>query len=35
MHAKGAEMIDCIPSSNSMDWIDIEPENKKIEVRLK
>jgi hypothetical protein len=34
-YAKGTEMIDCIPSSDSMDWIEIEPENKKIEIRLK
>jgi len=34
-YSKGTEMIDCIPSSDSMDWIDIEPENKKIEIRLK
>lgn len=34
-YSKGTEMIDCIPSSDSMDWIDIEPEHKKIEIRLK
>ena len=34
-YAKGTEMLDCIPSSNSMEWIDIEPENKKIEITLK
>ncbi|MEH6765710.1 MAG: DUF4157 domain-containing protein [Aequorivita antarctica] len=34
-YAKGTEMIDCIPSSDSMNWIDIEPENKRIEIRLK
>jgi len=35
LYAKGTEMMDCIPSSDSMDWIDIEPENKRIEIRLK
>jgi hypothetical protein len=34
-YSKGTEMIGCIPSSDSMDWIDIEPEHKKIEIRLK
>jgi hypothetical protein len=33
-YSKGTEMIDCIPSSESMDWIDIEPEKKKIGIRL-
>ncbi|QNR23843.1 hypothetical protein [Croceimicrobium hydrocarbonivorans] len=33
--AKGAEMLDCIPSSDSMNWIDIEPQNRRIVIRLK
>lgn len=34
-YSKGAEMVDCIPGSGSVDWINIEPENKRIEIRLK
>jgi hypothetical protein len=34
-YAKGSSMIDCIPSDDSMDWITVDLENKKIEIRLK
>ncbi len=34
-YAKGTNLIDCIPSEESMGWIDIDIENKKIQVRLK
>jgi hypothetical protein len=34
-YAKGASLIDCIPSDETMDWIDIDIENKIIEIRLK
>ena len=33
--SKGTEMIDCIPSADTMDWIEIDIETKKIEIRLK
>lgn len=34
-YAKGSSMVDCIPGAESMDWITLDVENKKIEVRLK
>ncbi len=34
-YAKGSCMIDCIPSNESMNWIDIDIANRKIEIRLK
>ena len=34
-YAKGASLIDCIPSEESMDWIDIDTKNKTIEIRLR
>jgi hypothetical protein len=34
-YAKGTSMIDCIPGKESMDWITLDVENRKIEVRLK
>ena len=34
-YAKGREMIDCIPESNSLNWITIDKENKYIEIQLK
>ena len=34
-YAKGEEMIECILSAESMDWIDIDIKSKKIELRLK
>lgn len=34
-YAKGTSMIDCIPSDESMDWINIDVNNRKIEIRLK
>lgn len=34
-YAKGSSIIDCIPSDDSMDWITLDTENKKIEIRLK
>lgn len=33
-YAKGTSITDCIPSTESMDWIDIDTKNKKIELRL-
>ena len=33
--AKGTPMNDCIPSSDSMDWIKIDTEKRKIEIELK
>jgi hypothetical protein len=33
--AKGESLIDCIPSDETMDWVDIDIENKIIEIRLK
>jgi hypothetical protein len=33
-YAKGTNLIDCIPSEETMDWIDIDTENKIIEIRL-
>ena len=33
--AKGTEMNDCIPSSETMDWIDIDTAKRTIEIRLK
>jgi hypothetical protein len=34
-YAKGSSMIDCLPSEESMDWITLDLDNQKIEVRLK
>lgn len=34
-YAKGTDMVDCIPSPESMDWIDIDPDRKRIEISLK
>ena len=36
-YAKGTDLFDCIPSEESMDWIDIDIDidNQRIEVRLK
>ena len=34
-YAKGTKMIDCIPSSDSMDWVEIDLERKTIEIQLK
>jgi len=34
-YAKGTSMIDCVPSNESMDWIDIDVDNRKIEIILK
>lgn len=33
-YANGTSLIDCIPSEATMDWIDIDTENKTIEIRL-
>ena len=33
-YAHDAKMIDCIPSEESMDWITLDIENKKIEIHL-
>jgi hypothetical protein len=33
-YAHGAKMVDCIPSEESMDWITLDIENKKIEIHL-
>jgi hypothetical protein len=32
--AKGTSMIDCIPDSTSMDWIEINTHKKTIEIKL-
>ncbi len=34
-YGKGLSLIDCIPGSDSLEWIDIDIENKTIELRLK
>ena len=34
-YAKGISLIDCIPSSDTMDWINIDTEKKTIEITLK
>jgi hypothetical protein len=34
-YAKGRSIVDCIPSYDSMDWIDIDIEKRTIEIRLK
>ena len=34
-YAKGSAMIDCLPSEESMDWIILDSDSKRIEVRLK
>ena len=34
-YAKGTSMVDCIPAAESMDWITLDVESRKIEVRLK
>lgn len=34
-YAKGSSLIDCIPSSDSMDWITIHPDQRTIEIRLR
>jgi hypothetical protein len=33
-YAKGANMIDCIPSEDTMDWINIDTDDKAIEICL-
>ena len=33
--ARGTSIIDCIPSENTTDWIDVDIENKSIEIRLR
>lgn len=33
--AKGSQMIDCIPSPDTMDWINIDIKERKIEIELK
>jgi hypothetical protein len=34
-YAKGKSLIDCIPSEETMDWIDIDIDKKTIELRLR
>lgn len=34
-YAKGAAMVDCIPSADSMEWINLDMIHKKIEVQLR
>ena len=34
-YAKGASLIDCTPSAESTDWITLDMENKRIEIRLR
>ena len=34
-YAKGKSLIDCIPSEETMDWIDIDMNKKTIELRLR
>ena len=34
-YAKGNSLIDCIPSEETMDWIDIDVDKKTIELRLR
>lgn len=34
-YAKGTSLNDCVPNSGSMDWIEIDIENKRIEIHLK
>jgi hypothetical protein len=33
-YSTGSSMIDCIPSDETMDWITLDIEKKKIEIRL-
>jgi hypothetical protein len=33
-YAKGNSLIDCVPSADSMDWIQIDIENRKLEIFL-
>lgn len=33
-YAKGSSMTDCIPTENTMDWVEIDIQNKKITVYL-
>lgn len=34
-YAKGARLHDCIPSTESMDWVEITPSTKTIQITLK
>jgi hypothetical protein len=34
-YAKGADLRDCIPSEDLLDWLTVDMDNKKIEIRLK
>ena len=34
-YAKGSDLTDCLPSENSMDWIILDVERRRIELRLK
>jgi hypothetical protein len=34
-YAKGSDLGDCLPSENSMDWIELDIERKTIELQLK
>lgn len=34
-YARGSSMIDCLPGDDSTDWITLDMENAKIEIRLK
>ena len=34
-YSEGASLVECIPSEESMDWITLDIENKKIEIQLR
>jgi hypothetical protein len=34
-YAKGSDLIDCLPSEDSTDWIELDVESKTIKVQLK
>ena len=34
-YAKGTALNDCVPNSDSMDWIEIDIENRRIQLQLK
>ena len=34
-YAKGTQLTDCIPSEDTMDWIEINPAKKVIEIKLR
>lgn len=33
-YSKGASIIECLPSEETMDWVSVDIENKTVELRL-